>query len=56
MSENELNFCSQHAKNYDVAYVYAMNVSKPKVTIIENVFSKITNSNKTPTSYRILLK
>lgn len=57
MTENELNFCSQNADSYDIMYVYAMdNMQQPKVTLINNVFSKITDSNKAPASYRITLK
>lgn len=57
MTENEMDFCGQHADRYDIAYVYAMNgVGQPKITIIEKVFYKITDSNKSPASYRITLK
>lgn len=56
MTENEFGFCSENKDNYDIAYVYAMSTENPKMTIIENVFDKINDSNKIPTSYRITLK
>ena len=56
MTENELDFCSLHAKNYDMMYVYGMSKDLPRVTLIENVFDKINDSNKAPASYRITLK
>lgn len=56
MTENELKFCSDNKEYYDIAYVYAMNTENPKMTIIENFFDKINDSNKTPTSYRITLR
>lgn len=56
MTENELDFCSLHAKNYDVMYVYGMSKDSPRITLIENVFYKINDSNKAPASYRITLK
>ena len=56
MSENELKFCSQHADNYDIVYVYGMNLESSKITIIEKVFYEINDSNKSPASYKIRLK
>ena len=56
MTENELSTCSKNKDNYDIAYIYGMNSESPKLTIIENVFYAINDSNKTPASYKITLK
>lgn len=56
MSENELKFCSQHANNYDIFYVLGMNTQSIVMTIIDKVFYRINNYNKTPMSYKIRLK
>lgn len=56
MSENEFAFCDANPDNYDIAYVFAMNTNKHRITIIENVRQKLSSDNMIPNSYKVTLK